>query len=245
MLCSHDRGVRFTSAFGQVLAATQHFGVSPAVHENSPNVAFKSVFVMDLRGASLILCLLLLVSPALQQTPASAKKKNARKEAANNAVIEKMQKQIDDILEELNLLKEHQALQTVCLRGTKVLGKCFLADPVKKNYHAASEDCVAKGGSLGTPVTGDENDRLYEYVLRSIGQEEHVWLGINDMITEGQWVDQSGQGVRFKNWETVITLQPDGGRGQNCAIMSTSANGKWFDENCRAEKVSVCEFNIV
>jgi C-type lectin domain family 3 protein B len=58
-------------------------------------------------------------------------------------------------------------------------------------------------------------------------------------------VDQSGQGVRFKNWETVITLQPDGGRGQNCAIMSTSANGKWFDENCRAEKVSVCEFNIV
>ena len=33
-------------------------------------------------------------------------------EAANNAVIEKMKKQIDDILVELNLLKEHQALQT-------------------------------------------------------------------------------------------------------------------------------------
>ena len=87
MLCSHDRGIRFTSAFGQVLAATQHFGVSPAVHENSPNVAFKSVFVMDLRGASLILCLLLLVSPALQQTPASAKKKNARKGEACFLVI--------------------------------------------------------------------------------------------------------------------------------------------------------------
>ncbi|CAL8248190.1 unnamed protein product [Lota lota] len=198
---------------------------------------------MDIRVACLILCLLLLANPTLQQT--TAKKKNARKDAANNAVIEEMQRQIDEILVELNLMKEQQALQTVCLRGTKVLGKCFLADPVKKNYHAASEDCIAKGGSLGTPLTGDENDRLYEYVRQSIGPEEHVWLGINDMITDGQWVDQSGQSVRFKNWETDITLQPDGGRGQNCAIMSTSANGKWFDENCRAEKVSVCEFNIV
>ena len=34
---------------------------------------------MDLRGASLILSLLLLAYPTLQQTPASAKKRNARK----------------------------------------------------------------------------------------------------------------------------------------------------------------------
>lgn len=133
----------------------------------------------------------------------------------------------------------------VCLRGTKILGKCFLADPVKKTFHTASDDCTAKGGSLSTPLTGDENDQLYSYVRQSIGPEEHIWLGINDIVTDGQWVDQSGAGVRFKNWETEITLQPDGGRSQNCAILSTTANGKWFDESCRAEKASVCEFNIV
>lgn len=116
---------------------------------------------------------------------------------------------------------------------------------MKKNFHAASDDCIAKGGSLSTPLTGDENDQLYSYVRQSIGPEEHVWLGVNDMVTDGQWVDQSGSNVRFKNWETEITLQPDGGRSQNCAILSTTANGKWFDENCRAEKASVCEFNIV
>lgn len=133
----------------------------------------------------------------------------------------------------------------MCLKGTKILGKCFLANPVKKNFHAASDDCIAKGGTMGTPLTGDENDQLYSYVRQSIGPEEHIWLGINDMVTEGQWVDQSGSGVRFKNWETEITLQPDGGRSHNCAILSTTANGKWFDESCRAEKASVCEFNIV
>ncbi|KAJ3598338.1 hypothetical protein NHX12_001849 [Muraenolepis orangiensis] len=195
---------------------------------------------MAVRG--LVLCVLL-ATATLQQN--ATQKKSGRKDAATNAVLEDMKRQIDDIFVELNLLKEQQALQTVCLRGTKVLGKCFLADPEKKSFHAANDDCMAKGGMLATPLTGDQNDRLCEYVRQSVGPEEHVWVGINDMVTDGQWVDQSGQGVRFKNWETHITLQPDGGRGQNCAVMSTSANGKWFDENCRAEKASVCEFNIV
>ncbi|KAM4632792.1 tetranectin [Polymixia lowei] len=197
---------------------------------------------MDTRGVCLMLCLLLAHSTLQQSSP---KKRNGKKDAANNAAIEELKKQINDIVLELNLLKEQQALQTVCLRGTKVLGKCFLADPVKKTYHVASDDCIAKGGSLSTPLTGDENDQLYDYVRQSIGPEEHIWLGINDMVTDGLWVDQSGESARFKNWETEITHQPDGGRGQNCGILSTSANGKWFDESCRAEKASVCEFNIV
>lgn len=188
-------------------------------------------------------CLLLLAHCSQQQT--SSKKRNGKKDSATNAAIEELKKQINDIFQELNLLKEQQALQTVCLKGTKILRKCFLADPAKKNFHAASDDCIAKGGSLSTPLTGDENDQLYSYVRQSIGPDEHIWLGINDMVTDGQWVDQSGSNVRFKNWETEITLQPDGGRSQNCAILSTTANGKWFDENCRAEKASVCEFNIV
>lgn len=116
---------------------------------------------------------------------------------------------------------------------------------MKKTFHAASEDCISKGGSLSTPLTGDENDQLCSYVRQSLDLEEHIWLGINDMVTDGQWVDQSGSGVRFKNWETEITQQPDGGHSQNCAILSAMANGKWFDESCRAEKASVCEFNIV
>ncbi|XP_030015060.1 tetranectin [Sphaeramia orbicularis] len=197
---------------------------------------------MGVRTVLLMFCLLLLTQYTLQQT--TSKKRNGKKDS-NNSAIEELKKQINDIVQEVNLLKEQQALQTVCLRGTKVLGKCFLADPVKKNFHTASDDCIAKGGSLSTPLTGDENDQLYNYVRQSIGPEEHIWLGVNDMVTDGHWVDQSGSSVRFKNWETEITLQPDGGRSQNCAILSTTANGKWFDESCRAEKASVCEFNIV
>ncbi|XP_077431815.1 tetranectin [Vanacampus margaritifer] len=190
----------------------------------------------------LVFFLLLLIECTRQQT---TEKKRSTKKESTNAAIEELKKQIEDIIYDLNLLKEQQSLQSMCLRGTKVPGKCFLADPVKKTFHAASDDCVAKGGSLGTPLTGDENDLLYAYVRQSISPEEPIWLGINDMVTEGQWLDQSGSNLRFKNWETEITTQPDGGRGQNCGTLATTANGKWFDESCRAEKASVCEFNIV
>ncbi|CAG00024.1 unnamed protein product, partial [Tetraodon nigroviridis] len=166
-------------------------------------------------------------------------------DSANNSAIEELRRQVSDLAQELNILKEQQALHTVCLRGTKIIGKCFLAEPVKKSFYAASEDCIAKGGVLSTPTSGYENDQLYDYVHQSIGPGEHIWLGISDAVTDGQWLDHSGSSVRFKNWETDITLQPDGGRSQNCAILSTTANGRWFDESCRAERASVCEFNIV
>ncbi|CAB1417073.1 unnamed protein product [Pleuronectes platessa] len=200
---------------------------------------------MELRGVCVLLGLLLLVNCSLQQT--AARKKPVKKETTKDAAIEELQKQINDIVEELSHLKEQQALQTVCLKGTKFHGKCFLADPVKKRYHTASEDCNAMGGVLGTPSSDDENDQLRDYLRQSIGPDEQIWLGFNDMITEGTWTDHTTSGITYRNWDTSNSRapQPDGGQAQNCASLSGAARGKWFDENCREEKASVCQFNIV
>ncbi|XP_061520599.1 tetranectin-like [Phycodurus eques] len=198
---------------------------------------------MECKGVCVLMLVLVLVNCSLQQTP--PKKKPVRKD--NNAAIEDLQRQINDIVQDLNLLKEEQALQRVCLKGTKINGKCVLADPVKKSYHTASEDCNALGGVLGAPTSADENGLLTDYLRLSVGRDERVWLGINDMVTEGTWADQSGVGIQYKNWDTSNSRarQPDGGRSQNCAVLSGAAQGKWFDENCRDEKPSVCQFNIV
>lgn len=137
----------------------------------------------------------------------------------------------------------------VCLKGTKINSKCYLANPARKRYHAANEDCNNLGGVLGTPASSDENERLADYIRQSIGPDEQVWLGVNDMTTEGSWVDQSGLTVAYKNWDTSgsgAAPQPDGGASQNCAVLSAaSSGGKWLDENCREEKPYVCQFNIV
>ncbi|KAL4657411.1 tetranectin-like [Arapaima gigas] len=196
---------------------------------------------MEVKRSRLLLCVLFAAHCA---SPQSALK-SGKKESGNTAAIEELKKQVENILLELSVLKEQQALHTVCLKGTKIHGKCFLADGVKKQYHAASEDCIAKGGTLSIPRTGDENDQLHDYVRQRVGPEEQVWLGINDIASEGDWVDHAAVTVRYKNWESEITNQPDGGRVHNCAVLSTTANGKWFDENCRAEKAFVCEFNII
>ncbi|XP_068432230.1 tetranectin-like isoform X2 [Clinocottus analis] len=200
---------------------------------------------MEFKGACVLLGVLLLVHCSFQQTP--ARKKPVKKDAAKDAAIEKLQKQIDDIVHELNLLKEQQSLQTVCLKGMKSHNKCFLADTVRKSYRTACEDCNALGGVLGTPTSSDENDQLRDYVRQSIGPDQQVWLGANDMVTEGTWVDQTGSGITYKNWDTsnYRSPQPDGGQAHDCAALSGASGGKWFDESCQEEKPSVCQFNIV
>lgn len=160
-------------------------------------------------------------------------------------MFEELKNRVDSLAQEVALLKEQQALQTVCLKGTKVNLKCFLAFPQPKTFHEASEDCISRGGTLGTPQSGLENEALFEYARQSVGSEVEIWMGLNDMATEGTWVDMTGGRLAFKNWETEITAQPDGGKTENCAALAVAANGKWFDKRCRDQLPYVCQFAIV
>ncbi|XP_028820693.1 tetranectin-like [Denticeps clupeoides] len=197
---------------------------------------------MDFRRTCLLLgvTLLFLGHSTSQQMPAKNMVKN---EPQQNALLKDLQLQVLDIVKEVHLLKEQLALQIVCLKGDKLYGKCILAEAAKKRYHAASEDCNAKGGVLATPSSHDENQKLHDYVRRTIGPEEQIWLGINDIQTEGVWTDQTGSSVTYKNWDPSFSSSGD--RALNCAVLSAGDGGKWLDENCREERASVCEFNIV
>lgn len=121
---------------------------------------------MRLRDGCLLLGVLLLLTHTSHQQNTPKKKPNAKKDSDTraSAALEDLQQQINNIVEELNLLKEQQALQTVCLKGTKIPGKCFLVDTVKKRYHTANEDCIAKGGILSTPLSSDENRQLWLFL---------------------------------------------------------------------------------
>ncbi|XP_007899878.1 tetranectin isoform X1 [Callorhinchus milii] len=199
---------------------------------------------MELRGTLFAVCVLCLLHITYQQKKVPAKKNNQAKKAVTPRVIEEIKKQIESILLDLDSLKEQQALQTVCLRGFKILRKCFLVFSGEKNYHEASEDCMLHGGLLSTPRNGEENDQLYEYAKNTVGPNLDIWLGVTDMVTEGKWLDLNGNNITFTNWETEITLQPDGASRENCVLLSGQANGKWFDESCRSAKHFICEYNI-
>ncbi|XP_072010917.1 tetranectin isoform X1 [Engystomops pustulosus] len=197
---------------------------------------------MELRRACLVLCLFCFAQVSYQQ---KKQRQTSKADVVSLKMFEDLKKQLEELNQDVNHLKEQQALQTICLKGHKALNKCFLSFSEAKTYHAASDTCISQGGTLSAPENGDENDSVYDYVRKSLGSGSEVWIGINDMATEGTWVDMTGSRISFKNWETEITTQPDGGKQENCASLSAVAIGKWFDKNCKETLPFVCQFSIV
>ncbi|CAM4543604.1 C-type lectin domain family 3 member A [Lepidochelys kempii] len=190
-----------------------------------------------------LLIFLLISILLLDQATGQASKFKARKHSKRR-VKEKdgdLKTQIDKLWLEVNSLKEMQALQTVCLRGTKIHKKCYLASEGAKHFHEANENCIAKGGTLAIPRDNDETNSLQDYGKKSLPGVADFWLGITDMVNEGKFVDVNGMALNYFNWDRS---QPSGGKRENCVLFSQSSQGKWRDEVCRTVKRYICEFLI-
>ncbi|TRY93262.1 hypothetical protein DNTS_021643, partial [Danionella cerebrum] len=156
---------------------------------------------------------------------------------------EDVRMQIEKLWQEINALKETQALQTVCLRGIKVFKKCYLVSDQAKHFHEANEACIAQGGTLAIPRDSTENDQLRDYAKRSSAGAKDFWIGITDIVKEGQYVDVNSQPVSFFLWNKA-KKEPTGGKRESCVALSLATQGKWHDEVCRALKKYICEYLI-
>ncbi|XP_008286399.1 tetranectin-like protein [Stegastes partitus] len=151
--------------------------------------------------------------------------------------------QLEKLWQEVNSLKEMQALQTVCLRGIKAHRKCYLTIEEPKHYHEANEDCIAQGGTLATPRDTMENNELRDYAKRSAPGSKDFWIGVADIVKEGQYVDVNSLPVSYFNWDRS-KKQPTGTKRESCVALSVAAQGKWYDEVCRSLKKYICEYVI-
>ncbi|KAM9308875.1 tetranectin [Gastrophryne carolinensis] len=197
---------------------------------------------MGYKRACLVLCLFCFVQVTFQQKKQKQPAKNKQEDVVTLKMFDDLKKELQDVWNEVNHLKEQQSLQTICLKGTKSLKRCYLSFSEPKTYHQASDVCIAQGGTLCSIDSKDENDFLYDYVRKDLGAGTEAWIGINDMAIEGVWVDMMGDPLSLKLWEFN---QPDGGKQENCAALSAAATGKWMDKNCKEELPFVCQFSIV
>ncbi|XP_060796421.1 tetranectin-like protein [Neoarius graeffei] len=168
---------------------------------------------------------------------------NRSRKAVAGRGDDNMKAQIDKLWQEVNSLKEMQALQTVCLRGTKAHKKCYLVIEKPTHYHEANEDCIAQGGTLATPRSLRENNDLRDYAKLSSPGTKDFWIGVTDIVQEGQYVDVNSMPITYFNWDRS-KKEPTGGKRQSCAVLSIPAQGKWHDEVCRTEKRYICEYLI-
>ncbi|XP_035250903.1 tetranectin-like protein [Anguilla anguilla] len=186
--------------------------------------------------------LLALISISLQQ--GNSLPSRTRKAVSTRQTDEDdLKSQINKLWLEVNSLKEMQALQTVCLRGIKAHRKCYLAIEEPKHYHEANEDCIAQGGTLAIPRDLLENSDLRDYARRVSPGSRELWIGVTDIVKEGQYVDVNSVPVGFFNWDRS-KKQPTGGKRESCVALSLPAQGKWHDEVCRSLKKYICEYLI-
>ena len=97
----------------------------------------------------------------------------------------------------------------------------------KMDYTAAKNTCEQLGAVLPVPRSTEEN----EY-FGTIGRnhDKHIWLGINDIVNEGEFVDNDGLPISFQNWNTG---QPDNVGNEDAVELQSSEDHsigfKWND----------------
>ena len=82
------------------------------------------------------------------------------------------------------------------------------------------------GGHLAGIGSQEEQDFLASYY-----ENRPMWIGLTDEAEEGTWVWTSGEATTYTNWASG---QPDGGTGQNYALMNWGSPGPWDDNGSTA-----------
>ncbi|CAG0890179.1 unnamed protein product [Cyprideis torosa] len=112
-----------------------------------------------------------------------------------------------DIQESPGTIVGFRDCATRCPLGWSYFGsKCYRFEPTSRPFQSAEDTCVAfgNGSHLASVHSQDEND-----FIRAIATS-FFWLGANDRIAEGTFVNTDGTPFDFWNWNG----QPDNWRGK-------------------------------
>ena len=127
---------------------------------------------------------------------------------------------------------------TAALKYTELFASAELSEHTYKvntnplSWWEAQTHCISLGGNLATIRSNAENERVQAQ------SNSNVWIGLNDLESEGRWRWVGGEYPVFTKWDSG---QPDNWHsGEDCAHMRS--NGVWNDAPCRDKLASVCEF---
>ena len=110
------------------------------------------------------------------------------------------------------------------------------------NYLSAQKKCKQDGAALPVPKSMEENE-YFGNLGRNQGK--HIWLGINDIANEGEFVDNDGQAITFQNWNTGNpgNSGPDSNEDAVELQAVQSDDFKWNDLSINNDKPSaLCVF---
>ncbi|XP_043200166.1 CD209 antigen-like isoform X2 [Amphibalanus amphitrite] len=93
---------------------------------------------------------------------------------------------------------------------SRCAGRCLKKLDHKVNYTEAENQCAALGAHLAVPRSNEENQ-----CAKSIAGNSSVWLGLNDVATENQFVGDDGCGTVPSDSPFWARRQPNNQNGQS------------------------------
>ena len=110
-----------------------------------------------------------------------------------------------------------------------------MSDGLTKKFSEGVAFCRNAGGKVALPRNQQENQKL-SGVLQIISSP-YMFIGANDQVTEGRFVDSEGRAVDFLKWNQG---EPNNhGGNEDCVVINK--DGFWLDTGCESSFLIVCE----
>ena len=102
----------------------------------------------------------------------------------------------------------------------------------KLSYDDAKTKCEADGAYLATPRSYKENK-----FLTDMFPDKHLWIGINDIDSEGNFISVDGHKVSYFRWKKN---EPNNKNNKEDAVHIHSDKGFWNDVGKETKFEFVC-----
>ncbi|XP_071507011.1 macrophage mannose receptor 1-like [Diadema antillarum] len=118
-------------------------------------------------------------------------------------------------------------------------GKCYLfRDTDYKNWDEAQMQCKLGGGDLLS--IADNTEQTYITTRLLYVTQSSLWIGANDLSSEGGWQWIDGSGFSYLNWNVDEPNNYED--GEHC-VEIYAGNGKWNDFFCDRGLGYICKKN--
>ena len=104
------------------------------------------------------------------------------------------------------------------------------------NYTAAAAQCESDGSFLAIPRSEAESDFIADLI-----PNEHIWIGINDIEQEENFVSVDGSDISFTNWNSG---EPNDWSSNEDGVEINFNDGRWNDLSVNEERKFVCSINL-
>uniref|UniRef100_H3A3R7 C-type lectin domain-containing protein n=1 Tax=Latimeria chalumnae TaxID=7897 RepID=H3A3R7_LATCH len=115
---------------------------------------------------------------------------------------------------------------------------CYLFSSSKLDWTTSESNCVSMGSHLVVINSADEQN----FIVRN--RKEFFWIGLSDIIVEGQWSWVDGSPYNLLFWSPG---EPnDAPQGEDCAMLdyqkaTGSLTATWNDAPCSRQFKWICE----